>query len=122
MFSRINQFFIVSLVILGVGLLSVILVNNREVSKLEAEIRQYETEIIREEEKIRNLQLEIAHLSDPRRIERLTKKYLPNLKTPNAKDTYIPVITEKGLIEWYYNGKQVSQEKILADIVGNGKK
>ena len=96
MFSRINQFFIVSLVILGIGLLSVILVNNREVSKLEAEIHQYETEIIREEEKIRNLQLEIAHLSDPRRIERLAKKYLPNLKTPNAKDTYIPVINEKG--------------------------
>ncbi len=113
MVNRLNQFFVVCLLILGVGLLLVVLANNRGVSRLQVQIRDYELQIVREEENIRNLQAEIEYLSHPQRIEKLSQQNLPHLQSPNVKNIYIPFLAQDGLLKWQHQGKIIEADSIF---------
>ncbi len=120
MLNRLHYFFMLCLLCSGVGLLLVVLTNNRAVNQLEGQINYYESEITREEEKIRNLQTEIAYLSRPQRIARLAKQYLPHLKTIDKSQLYVAQeysigADNAGDIIWQNNGKELSANQVFKD-------
>ena len=114
MLNRLNHFFVVCLLCSGLGLLLVLLTNNRAVNQLQQQIARYELEIAREEENIHNLQAEIAHLSHPDRIARLVKEYLPDLQITDTKTFYVPE-NKQGKLTWRYNGKNLPSSKLFED-------
>ncbi len=123
MLNRLNYFFVVCLLCSGLGLLLVLLTNNRAVNQLQQQIARYELEIAREEEKIHNLQAEIAHLSHPDRIARLVKQYLPDLQTSNVDTFYVPENkpeNEEGQknnrLTWRHNGKILPSSRLFEDV------
>ncbi len=99
---------------LGVGLLLVVLTNNRAVNQLQSQIARYEVEITREEEKIHNLRTEIVHLSHPERIARFAKEYLPELAETNVNALYVPENTGGGIV-WQNDGKKIPSIKLFTD-------
>ncbi|MCH9845223.1 MAG: hypothetical protein K0U39_06910 [Alphaproteobacteria bacterium] len=115
MLNRLNYFFVVCLLCSGLGLLLVLLTNNRAVNQLQQQIARYELEIAREEEKIHNLQAEIAHLSHPDRIARLVKQYLPDLQTSNVDTFYVPE-NKGGELTWRHNGKISPSSRLFEDV------
>ncbi len=119
MLNRLNYFFVVCLLCSGLGLLLVLLTNNRAVNQLQQQIARYELEIAREEEKIHNLQAEIAHLSHPDRIARLVKQYLPDLQTSNVDTFYVPEnkgSQKNSSLTWRYNGKVLPSSRLFEDV------
>ncbi|MCH9853267.1 MAG: hypothetical protein K0U45_07155 [Alphaproteobacteria bacterium] len=127
MLNRLNYFFVVCLLCSGLGLLLVLLTNNRAVNQLQQQIARYELEIAREEEKIHNLQAEIAHLSHPDRITRLVKQYLPDLQISNVETLYVPENKEggknaqkntqkKGGLTWRYKGENLPSSRLFEDV------